>query len=160
MSTRLVGWALRDAPLEHADLSMGARLLLVYLADHFNEDEGAAWPSQHRLARYMGCSDRAIRRYLDELVDAKIVNKTQREGKSLIYRFGLPPRTNCPGSPRTNIPVTPDKLSGHPGQIVRLTNKEPIKEKRPDTLIEPIEPQELATLLANVRKELKIASPK
>ena len=55
MSAKLVGWA-----LEQPGLDIQERLLLVILADHFNDQEGAAWPSQQRVANIMGISDRQV----------------------------------------------------------------------------------------------------
>jgi hypothetical protein len=126
MSTRLVGWALRDAPKDFPDLSTGSRLLLVYLADHFNEDEGAAWPSQARLAGLMGCSDRAVRKWLDELLGAGVLTSQMRSGSSNLYRLTPEPRS---GVPRNHVPPTPEPRSGNPGTTFRQTNKEPIKEQ-------------------------------
>lgn len=150
MSTRLVGWALRDAPETHTKLSMGARLLLVYLADHFNEDEGAAWPSQARLAKYMGCSERSIRNYLDELITAGIVTKTFRKGTSLIYRFAIV-RQNMPhtkGKVRQNMPPGPARSAANPGNNYRLTNKETINEP------EQADPKAIASMIENLKKDL------
>lgn len=145
MSTRLVGWALRDAPVEHPDLSMGARLLLVYIADHFNEDEGAAWPSQTRLANLMGCGQRSINRYMQELVLAGIVTSHMREGKSNLYRMTP---AKLAGVPTPNWRTTPAKMAQGVRQIGVLTNKEPIKEK-------PADPETVRATIDAVRAELR-----
>lgn len=150
MSTRLVGWALRDAPMEHPDLSMGSRLLLVYLADHFNEDTGACFPSQSRLAALMSCSERSIRNYLDELVKAGVISKTYRKGTSLLYAFDKV-RQNLPtprGQVRQNLPVGTAKSAAHLGNGFRLTNKEPINNT------EPTDPVKLEAMLKDLKKKL------
>lgn len=150
MSTRLVGWALRDAPMEHPDLSMGSRLLLVYLADHFNEDTGACFPSQSRLASLMSCSERSIRNYLDELVNAGIISKTFRKGTSLLYKFDKV-RQNLPnsrGQVRQNLPVGSAKSADHLGNSFRLTNKEPINNP------EPADPERVRDMLKELKKTL------
>jgi hypothetical protein len=153
MSTRLVGWALRDAPELHPDLSTGARLLLVYLADHFNEDEGAAWPSQARLARLMGCTDRAVRKWLDELQAAQLVrvHRADREGKSNLYRMTTPERGS--GVPGTRFRPTPERGSADPGTRFRLSSKEPLKRTAP-----PAEPETVAAHVATIRAAMRGAS--
>jgi DNA-binding transcriptional ArsR family regulator len=124
---------------------MGARLLLVYLADHFNEDEGAAWPSQHRLAGLMGCTDRAIRKWLTELTEAGILSSQMRSGTSNLYRITL---EHGSGVPRNKVPPTPERHSANPGTRFRLTNKEPIKEK-------PADPETVRATIDQVRAELR-----
>ena len=42
------------------------KILLVFLADYFNEKEGYAWPSQDRLARETGFNRSTIIRALKE----------------------------------------------------------------------------------------------
>lgn len=145
MSTRMVGWALRDAPTAHPDLSMGARLLLVYLADHFNEDEGAAWPSQARLAGLMGCGQRSISRYLTELVDAGIVQSEMRDGKSNLYRMTY---AKLAGVPTPIRRTTPAKLAHGVRQIGVLSSKEPIREQ-------PADPETVKATIDAVRAELR-----
>ena len=157
MSTRLVGWALRDAPELHPDLSMGSRLLLVYLADHLNEDEGAAWPSQSRLARLMGCSERSIRNYLEELIRADIVSKQFRKGTSSLYRFNRV-RQNMPdvrSKVRKNLPQGKAISTAHPGNSYRLTYKEPINNPE-----ETADPEKIRDMLDELRKKLTLGGTK
>ena len=87
MSSRLVGWAINDLPKHYPDLSQGARHLFTLLADHFNEAEGAAWPSHDRLAFIMGCDRRSVIRWMKELKEAGLVNQTMRTNKSNLYRL-------------------------------------------------------------------------
>lgn len=87
MSSRLVGWAINDLPKLYPELSQGARHLFTLLADHFNEAEGAAWPSHDRLAFIMGCDRRSVIRWMKELKEAGLVNQTMRTNNSNIYRL-------------------------------------------------------------------------
>jgi hypothetical protein len=66
LSAKLVGWALEQEGLEPQE-----KLLLVILADHFNDKEGAAWAGQARIAKMMGVSDRQVRRLQVSLVDQR-----------------------------------------------------------------------------------------
>ena len=93
MSAKLTGWAIAYEGLDPLE-----KLLLIVLADHFNDQEGAAWPSQKRIARMMGVSDRTVRRLQVSLVDKGLLTVQLRTGSSNQY-----------------IMVTPDILSGGVG---------------------------------------------
>jgi DNA-binding transcriptional regulator LsrR (DeoR family) len=93
LSAKLLGWALQQEGLEPQE-----KLLLVILADHFNDKEGAAWAGQARIAKMMGVSDRQVRRLQVSLVEKGILNVEHRTGSSNMYRM-----------------VTPDTVSGGVG---------------------------------------------
>lgn len=93
MSAKLTGWAIYCEGLEPLE-----KLLLIVLADHFNDIEGAAWPSQKRIAKTMGVSDRTVRRLQISLVEKGLLKVKLRTGSSNQY-----------------IMVTPDILSGGVG---------------------------------------------
>jgi len=49
-------------------------LVLVALAEHVGSDvDAVAWPSSSRLARYARCDERTVRRSLDRLRDAGVI---------------------------------------------------------------------------------------
>jgi len=104
MSAKLVGWA-----LEQPNLTPMEKLLLVVLADHFNDQEGAAWPSQERIARIMNISDRQVRRIQVELINKGFLEVNKRHGQSNIYKMVVPdtdvliPRTRTSGSTDTAV---------------------------------------------------------
>jgi hypothetical protein len=85
MSAKLVGWA-----LEQPNLTPMEKLLLVVLADHFNDQEGAAWPSQERIAKMMGLSTRQVRRIQIELINKGHLEVETRTGQSNLYRMTTP----------------------------------------------------------------------
>ena len=85
MSAKLVGWA-----LEQEGLELQEKFLLVVLADHFNDQEGAAWPSQERIARIMNISDRQVRRIQVELINKGFLEVNKRHGQSNIYKMVIP----------------------------------------------------------------------
>jgi hypothetical protein len=95
LSAKLVGWALEQEGLEPQE-----KLLLVILADHFNDKEGAAWAGQARIAKMMGVSDRQVRRLQVSLVD-KGTTTCGTQIRSIKHvqngdpgRIVLPPRTH------------------------------------------------------------------
>jgi len=106
MSAKLVGWA-----LEQDGLELQEKLLLVVLADHFNDQEGAAWPSQERIARIMNVSDRQVRRIQVELINKGFLEVTKRHGQSNIYKMVVPDMDVL--VPRTRTSYTPDTAVLH-----------------------------------------------
>lgn len=72
-------------------LKLEGSTVKVYLALalHANREQGnLAWPSQKTLARICKLSDRQVRRALDELTEAKFIEKVSKgkTGKSTRYR--------------------------------------------------------------------------
>ncbi len=63
MSIQAVAWA-----LEHSNAKGSARLVLIGLANHTDE-QGRAWPSIATLARYANVSERWVTSCLNELVE-------------------------------------------------------------------------------------------
>ena len=156
MSAKLVGWALEQEGLEPQE-----KLLLVILADHFNDKEGAAWAGQARIAKMMGVSDRQVRRLQVSLVEKGILNVEHRTGSSNMYRM-----------------VTPDTLSGGVGltspggsdtavlynSYRTLNERYPDKFKKtqiPDRYVPPIDdsvtPDKAITYIKDIKKKLRKA---
>lgn len=154
MSAKLVGWALEQEGLEPQE-----KLLLVILADHFNDKEGAAWAGQARIAKMMGVSDRQVRRLQVSLVEKGILNVEHRTGSSNMYRM-----------------VTPDTLSGGVGltspggsdtavlyNSYRTLNEQFVGQIKP-TQIPPrykppiddsVDPQTAVTYIKDMKKKLR-----
>ncbi len=154
MSAKLVGWALEQEGLEPQE-----KLLLVILADHFNDKEGAAWAGQARIAKMMGVSDRQVRRLQVSLVSKGILNVEHRTGSSNMYRM-----------------VTPDTMSGGVGltspggsdtavlynSYRTLNERYPDKFKKtqiPDRYVPPIDdsvtPDKAITYIKDIKKKLR-----
>ena len=56
-----------------------AKLVLVAIADHFNEDLGySEWSSYSRIAKIGCCSEKTVQRKINELVAVGFINKVQR----------------------------------------------------------------------------------
>lgn len=71
MSVQALTWAYA------LDLPMGPKAALLALANHADGD-GVCYPGQARLCRMVGCSERALRRYLDDLQARGIIDRQQR----------------------------------------------------------------------------------
>jgi len=65
--------------LDHLSAPAPVKLVALILADHADSD-GICWPSYRRIAELSCLSERTVRRYVGELVDARIVRKLQTGG--------------------------------------------------------------------------------
>ncbi len=114
-----------QAVWEHSRSRMGARLVLLALADHADES-GLCWPSTDRLAAMAGIDARSVRRCINDLIELGELWTDGRRGgnHSTHYRILLNPTPDNMSSlqnqgPRTICPPTPDIMSPDPGQYVR-----------------------------------------
>jgi hypothetical protein len=75
--------------LTKEDISVGAKLAYAMLLKYAWGDD-ACFPGQARLATDMGSGERSVRRYLEELEAAKLLEVVQRGlGKTNLYRLFL-----------------------------------------------------------------------
>lgn len=75
--------------LTKKELSVGAKLAYAMLLKYAWGDE-ACFPGQTKLAEDMGSGERSVRRYLDELEQARLMEIVQRGlGKTNLYRLFL-----------------------------------------------------------------------
>jgi hypothetical protein len=75
--------------LTKADISVGAKLAYAMLLKYAWGDD-ACFPGQSKLADDMGSGERSVRRYLEELEKAKLLEIVQRGlGKTNLYRLFL-----------------------------------------------------------------------
>src|SRR5215211_6890435 len=73
--------------LTKKELSVGAKLAYAMLLKYAWGD-GACFPGQAKLAQDMGSGERSVRRYLDELEKARLMEIVQRGlGKTNLYRL-------------------------------------------------------------------------
>ena len=156
MSAKLVGWA-----LEQDGLELQEKLLLVVLADHFNDYEGAAWPSQERIARIMNISDRQVRRIQVELVNKGFLEVSQRHGQSNIYRMVVPDIDVL--VPRTRMSYTPDTAVLHNSyrtlneQLAGQNKKTQIPPKYKPPIDDSVDPNTAITYIQDIKKKLRKA---
>lgn len=106
MSVQALSWV-----LEHAEARLGARLVLIALANHAHDDGSNAFISQETIAREARLTARQVRRCIKELEAAGAITRTGKTGNGIVvWQVKLGPI--CPGgqivrghprpSPRTN----------------------------------------------------------
>ena len=84
MSIKAVSWALE------VDMSDAiAKLVLIGIADKYNEERGFGWPSVKWLATVAGCSDRTIRRKLTDLQEQGYLAIDRRFNDTSCYRLPM-----------------------------------------------------------------------
>lgn len=71
MSLKAMTWVMEDAPVNDAT----SLLILYALADRASDDGTAAWPSQEWLAKRARCTDRTVRRKLNQLEEQGLIRK-------------------------------------------------------------------------------------
>jgi len=101
MSIEAVTWAFRqriDDPT--------AKLVLLGIADKYNEDRGYAWPSIARLAEMADCTERTVTRKIAYLAEIGLVEIMRNPPASNHYY--LPTLTNCHPDTRDRVTLTPD----------------------------------------------------
>ena len=156
MSAKLVGWA-----LEQEGLELQEKLLLVVLADHFNDQEGAAWPSQERIARIMNISDRQVRRIQVELINKGFLEVNKRHGQSNIYKMVVPdmdvlvPRTRTSGS--TDTAVLYNSYRTLKERYVGQEKKTQIPDKYVAPIDDSVDPDTAITYIQDIKKKLRKA---
>lgn len=75
-----------NAVLRDATLSRGSRLTYIMVASYAWGEKDHCYPGQGALAGNLGCSERTVRDYLDELVSAGLIEKRHRgQGKTDNY---------------------------------------------------------------------------
>jgi len=117
MSIKAIQWAFE---LELDDPT--GKLVLLALADHYNDQSECCWPSMARLEHYTGADERTIQRAIARLQEGGYVEREERAGHSSLFYLPLmptpvrlTPRQNDAPPPSTRR-GTPVKLTPHPRQ--------------------------------------------
>ena len=106
MSVKAIGWAFEqklDDPL--------AKLVLLALADHYNESTGDAWPSIDRLVSVTEGSRSTVIRKLKKLEQVGFISREKRYNKTDVYRINFTGVTETPQTVSTGVTLTPQKQS-------------------------------------------------
>lgn len=119
MSIAALQWAFNLILEDHTE-----KVVLLALADHYNDQSECCWPSVARLERFTGAKNRTIQRALTRLVKAGHVVRQDRPGKSTVFELVIHPRQIDTPTPSTRR-GTPAKMTPHPRQIDGLTLIEP-----------------------------------
>lgn len=105
MSIEAVSWAFKqrlDDPT--------AKLVLLGIADKYNEDRGYAWPSVQRLADMADCTERTVNRKISLLADVGLIQILHNPPQT--NRYYLPTLTSCHPDTICQIdPDTPDRVT-------------------------------------------------
>ncbi|MDQ3934682.1 MAG: helix-turn-helix domain-containing protein [Actinomycetota bacterium] len=132
--------------LRNHTLSVPARLLYALLTDYARRDE-KFWPGQKKLAEHMRVQERQLRRYVDELEVARLVETTRRGLGQVNGYVVLDPEaaadrssvsdpdrssmTGQNGADRSDLTGHQEPVqSGHPGPIQTGHTRPPIEEPR------------------------------
>ena len=84
MSIKAVSWALEQFVADPV-----AKLVLIGIADRFNDEQGYAWPSVAWLSKAASVSDRTVRRKLRLLEEQGFLATTSQTGGTSHYRLNL-----------------------------------------------------------------------
>lgn len=106
MSVKAIGWAFEqkvDDPL--------AKLVLLALADHYNESTGDAWPSIDRLVSITEGSRSTVIRKLKKLEQVGFISREKRYNKTDVYRIHFTGVTLTPQSDSNGVTLTPQAES-------------------------------------------------
>jgi hypothetical protein len=106
MSVKAIGWAFEqklDDPL--------AKLVLLALADHYNESTGDAWPSIDRLVSVTEGSRSTVIRKLKKLEQVGFISREKRYNKTDVYRLHFTGVTLTPQTESTGVTETPQEQS-------------------------------------------------
>lgn len=88
MSITAIEWAFRQKLSDPT-----AKLVLIGIADKYNEDRGYAWPSVERLADMADCTRRTVSRKIAMLEEMKLVATIRSPSQT--NRYYLPTMTSC-----------------------------------------------------------------
>ena len=109
--------------MKQTGLKPAAKIVLYWLADHYNQSTGECFPSHKRLAELCEMTDRSVRLHLDQLAEAgliSVVKRTRDNGSQTSNSYHLKMRTEDDG--RKIFPTPPENISTPPVQIFPTLN--------------------------------------
>ena len=124
MSVKAIGWAFEqkvDDPL--------AKLVLLALADHYNESTGDAWPSIDRLVAITEGSRSTVIRKLKKLEQVGFISREKRYNKTDVYRMNFTGVTLTPQTESTGVTQTPLGVSHRHTNTYLTVNNNNISKK-------------------------------
>lgn len=121
MSFSAAAWAIRQEIQNSTQ-----KLILIILADCYNDETQRCYPSYQYIAKLAGCSQCTVHRAIKELEDNGIIEVTKRDGKSSYYHLIQTPCNLQPLAPVQGHPL--HGCNDTPCTSAIRTYKEPIKE--------------------------------
>lgn len=112
MSIEAVTWAFRqklDDPT--------AKLVLLGIADKYNEDRGYAWPSMESLADMADCTQRTVSRKISMLEELGVIKTLRHPNQT--NRYFLPDMTSCRPDTGVHPDQTPSVLTERTSNVIR-----------------------------------------
>jgi DNA-binding transcriptional ArsR family regulator len=109
--------------MKQVGLKPAAKIVLYWLADHYNQSTGECFPSHKRLAELCEMTDRSVRLHLDQLAEAgliEVVKRTRDNGSQTSNSYHLKMRTDDDG--RKIFPTPQENISTPPVQIFPTLN--------------------------------------
>lgn len=100
--------------MKQRGLKPSAKIVLYWLADHYNGDTGECFPSHKRLAEVCEMTDRSIRNQIEVLKDMGLIEVFDRKrpnGSQTSNAYKLLLKEDCEGK---NIPTPLENISTHP----------------------------------------------
>jgi DNA-binding transcriptional regulator PaaX len=85
MSVAAMNWV-----LENSEATLGARLVMIAIADAANQEGKNAWPSIARIARHSRLSPRRVKVLLHRLEASGELQVDRGAGPSGVHRYSLP----------------------------------------------------------------------
>ena len=73
MSLQAMQWAMSKAPLKRNAAQCRNRLVLIALADRYNDDTGVCWPSIKTISNEIGVSERTVHKAISELESVGLI---------------------------------------------------------------------------------------
>lgn len=93
---------------EAKGLTSAQRLVLICLCDHFNEDEGRAWPSMARIAAFCHISEQMASRHIKSIEESGYLSVDRSTPRSNHYRITLPEKGETLPFRKKNTPIGSD----------------------------------------------------
>jgi hypothetical protein len=141
VSIQCVAWV-----LEYSDARLGARLVLLALANHAHDDGSNSFPSQARIAAEARLTDRQVRRCLKELMRLGAITRSGTVGElrrnGAISKSVTVPRevvvwrvtmsTDKLSDPPDKYDTPPGQIRPKPGRKCPTNRKEPSSNREED----------------------------
>jgi DNA-binding Lrp family transcriptional regulator len=137
MSVQAMSWV-----FDHSPTTLGARLVLLSLANHASSDGGEIWPSQATIAQEARLSERQVRRCLKELEAGGHIVRCGKKFRAVKWRIVMEAIPDISASQRTNRAISTDI---DVLQTIHEPPKEPSVKEKEDFCGEGVEVVELLT---------------